>query len=87
MLSVCETSLFNIKNKLLKANRTNAELKSKLDELFETNNAEFKKFQSMYSDERSVYVTTFYDRFNYEDRMIEKYKKLKYGENYAQTND
>lgn len=71
--------------KLLQSNKSNVELKSKLDELFEINNAEFKKFKSMYSKDRNAYITTIFDRLDYEDKLVENYKKIKLGENYAKT--
>ena len=79
-----ESLLFNIKSKLLKANRTNAELESKLHEIFDLNNVEFKKMARMYSGNRSEYPKeTIFDRIDYELEQVENLKKLKYGDNYA----
>ncbi len=87
MLSVYESLLSNIKMKLLKANRTNAELKAKLHEVFDLNNAEFKKMARMYSGNRSEYPKeTIIDRIDYELKQVEDYKKRKYGDNYATSN-
>lgn len=82
MVNIYGTLLANIKSKLLKSNRTNAKLKSKLDEVFEINNAEFKKMSRMYGGDKS----TLFDRLDYEDKKVEDYKKLNYGGNYAKTN-
>lgn len=82
-----ESLLCNIKTKLLQSKRTNAKLKSKLHEIFEINNAEFKKMARMYSGNRSEYPKeTIFDKIDYELQQVENYKKLKYGENYAKTN-
>lgn len=87
VLSVYETLLNNIKIKLLKVNRTNAELSDKLFEIFDLNNAEFKKMARMYSGNRSEYPKeTIFDRIDYELKQVEDYKKRKYGDNYATSN-
>ena len=87
MLSVCGTMLDNVRIKLLKSNKTNAELSAKLFEIFDLNNAEFKKMARMYSGNRSEYPKeTIMDRIDYELKQVEEYKKRKYGENYAKSN-
>ena len=87
VVSVYESLLINIKSKLLKANRTNAELSDKLHEIFDLNNAEFKKMARMYSGNRSEYPKeTIFDRIDYELKQVEDYKKRKYGDNYATSN-
>ena len=83
MLSVYETLLSNIKSKLLKSNRTNVELESKLHEFFEINNAEFKKMARMYSNDDKTRKLSLFDRLDYEEKQVENYRKLKYGDNYA----
>ena len=84
MLSVCETMLDNVRIKLLKSNKTNAELKTKLHEVFDLNNAEFKKMARMYGGNRSEYPKeTIFDRIDCELKQVEDYKKRKYGDNYA----
>ena len=77
-----ESLLFNIKNKLALSKRTNAELKSKLDEMFDLNNAEFKKMARMYDGTRNE---TMFDKMNYELQQIENLRKLKYGDDYVET--
>ena len=87
VVSMYESLLSNIKTKLLQSKRTNAKLESKLFELFDINNAEFKKIARMYSGNRSKYPKeTIFDKINYELQQVENYKKSKYGENYAKTN-
>ena len=83
VVSMYESLLFNIKMKLLKVNRTNAELSDKLFEMFDINNAEFKKMARMYDGKHKE--TTF-DRIDYELKQVEDYKKRKYGDNYATSN-
>jgi len=87
MVNMYGTLLKNIKMKLLKAKRTNAELSDKLFEIFDINNAEFKKMARMYGGNRSEYPKeTIVDRIDYELKQVEEYKKRKYGENYAKSN-
>lgn len=57
------------------------ELKHKLDELFESNNAEYKKLSHMY-DGKFHKDVELYDRGRYEHYQIENYKKLYYGDEY-----
>ena len=83
MVSVYETLLINIKMKLLKDNRTNAELSDKLYEIFDLNNAEFKKMARMYDGKHRE---TIFDRIDYELKQVEDYKKRKHGDNYATSN-
>ena len=86
VVSVYESLLSNIKNKLLQSKRTNAKLESKLFELFDINNAEFKKMARMYSGNRSQYPKeTIFDKIDYELEQVENYKKLKGAENYAKS--
>jgi len=87
MVNMYGTLLKNIKMKLLKAKRTNAELSDKLFEIFDINNAEFKKMARMYGGNRSEYPKeTIVDRIDYELKQVEEYKKRKYGDNYATSN-
>ena len=82
MVSVYETLLDNIQVKLLKDNRTNAELSDKLFETFEDNKAEFDKLATMYDGNRQ----RIHDKMEYELKVIENYKKRRDGGNYATSN-
>lgn len=76
-----EKLLLSIKNKLLQSKRTNAELNGKLHQLFQDNIADYEKYASWYSDEHTpVNVTA---KYEFENNMIENFKKRMYGENYA----
>ena len=87
VLVMYETLLFNIKKKLRLSKRTNAELESKLNEIFDLNNAEFKKMARMYSGNRSEYPKeTIFDKIDYELEQVENFKKIKYGDSHARTN-
>lgn len=81
MVGVYESLLVNSKFKLLKSNRTNAELYGKLHQLFQDNIADYEKFESWYSKKHTPFNVTEKDKF--EHYMIENYKKLMYGDNYA----
>lgn len=80
MLSVCETMLDNVKTNLLKANRTNAELYDKLQQLFQDNIADFDKFQHWY-DESKPRIDII-GKAEYEHYVIEDFKRSVYGDSY-----
>ena len=82
MLSVYETLLNNINIKLLKSNRTNAELSDKLHKVFEDNKAEFENVARMYDGNRQK----IHERMDYELQQIENLRKRRYGDNYTKTN-
>lgn len=71
--------LLNVRSYFKQSKRTNNELFDKLHEIFEYNNAEFKKIKRLYSDERPPSV---FDLIIYEHYEIEKLKKRKYGDSY-----
>ena len=84
MLNVCETLLDSVKNYFKQDKRTNAELHDKLHELFDSNNAEYKKLAIWYDGKRNFksFKTDVIDKFEYEHNMIKKYKKSVYGDSY-----
>lgn len=82
VVNVYESLLVSVKNHFNQAKRSSDEIKAKLIEIFDLNNAEFKKIARMYRTR----VGTIGDRINYELQLIEDYKKRRYGENYAESN-
>ena len=80
VLNVCETLLDSVRNYFKQDKRTNDEIKAKLFEMFEYNRKEFNKFARMYSGNRIEKIQSIYDVIDYEDSVIEKFKKRMCGD-------
>lgn len=80
MLNVCETLLLNVRNYFKQSKRTNQELKDKLHELFESNNADYEKFAKWYDP--STPRIDIFGMMEYEHYVVENYKKSVYGDEY-----
>lgn len=80
-VNITESLLGSISNHFKKDKRTNQELKSMLCDLFESNNAEFKKMKKIYGNQSGINRDTF-GLMQYEHYELEKLKKSMYGDDY-----
>ena len=76
-----EILLYRVKNNLSNAKRTNAEIKAKLQELFEDNIADYDKLQHWYNPSKPTINVI--GKAEFEHYIVEDYKKSVYGDNYA----
>jgi hypothetical protein len=75
-----EQLLFSIKKHFNKTTRTSAELKDKLQQLFEDNIADYNKFANWYDPGKPQINISGKDEF--EHYLIEDFKKSVYGDSY-----
>ena len=80
IIMICENLLLTIQNKFNKPVKTKDELKSKLQELFEDNKADYDKFANWYDKKEPLINICGKDE--YEHYVIENYKKSVYGDSY-----
>lgn len=82
MIDVCETMLLNVRTNLMQNKRTNGEIKSKLVELFESNEHAFDKLRRLYGKPNSRVGKDTFGIMQFEHDEIEKLKKRMYGDEY-----
>lgn len=70
----------NTKDYFKNTKRNTAELKEKMQQLFEDNVADYDKFASWYSKDSLVKIG---NQLEYEHYVIENYKKTVFGDSYA----
>ena len=80
MLNVCETLLDSVRNYFKQDKRTNAELHDKLHQMFQDNDADYKKLAKWYDGNTPRY--DIFGKMEHEHYVIEKYKKRFYGDGY-----
>lgn len=82
MIDVCETMLLNVRTNLMQNKRTNDEIKSKLVELFESNEHAFDKLRRLYGKPNYRIGINLFGKMEYEHDEMEKLKKRMYGDEY-----
>lgn len=76
-----ERIIKNAKDYFKNTKRNTADLKEKMQQLFEDNVADYDKFMNWYNPNKFLRITNGKDR--YEHYVIENYKKTVFGDSYA----
>lgn len=82
VICMYETMLLNVRTNLLQNKRTNDEIKSMLDGLFESNAHAFDELRRLYGKPNYRIGINLFGKMEYEHDEMEKLKKRMYGDEY-----